>query len=454
MEQISFPNIITYAIPGFFVLIAIELLYQVFAKKKLYRLNDSITDLATGVMSRLVGLFSVLFTGLLYVWLYENARLFNWPTDSAWGMTITFVACFIGYDFVYYWVHRLSHEINFLWAGHVVHHQSEEYNLTVALRQASFHGWFTWPLYLPLAIIGFHPAILLANGQLNLIYQFWIHTRAVGKMGWFEWLFNTPSHHRVHHGKNPKYLDKNHGGTFIIFDRMFGTFQVEEEEPVYGTVKPFKSFNPLWSNLHYWKEMWDMAVAAPKWSDKIKVWFARPGWVPEGFEKKDIPEVSVETYEKFDVKVPAAMSVYSLVWFTGITAFTFAMLVKIADFNYWQMATVGVIGTISLVTVGAVLEGKKWAFVGESLRLVLLAAGAILLSQQPEFYGIEPLGVFTPSLAVALAFTVVCLVSIGIIFLNRPAFSLSQKDYDGPDMVLTAVKEQSPAPVSPRRAAA
>ena len=151
---------------------------------------------------------------------------------------------FLGVDCAYYWFHRIAHEYNAPWAGHVVHHSSEDYNLAVALRQGTFQGLFSWVFYLPLALLGFPPAWFAAMTSFDLLYQFWIHTRAIGKLGPLEWVLNTPSHHRVHHARNPKYLDKNYAGTLIIWDRMFGTFQAEEEEPVYGLTKPLEQLEP------------------------------------------------------------------------------------------------------------------------------------------------------------------------------------------------------------------
>ena len=163
---------------------------------------------------------------------------------SAGGKWLAAIVLFLGVDCAYYWFHRIAHEYNAPWAGHVVHHSSEDYNLAVALRQGTFQGLFSWVFYLPLALVGFPPAWFAAMSSFDTLYQFWIHTRAIGKLGPLEWVLNTPSHHRVHHGRNPKYLDKNYAGTLIIWDRMFGTFQAEEEEPVYGLTKPLEQLEP------------------------------------------------------------------------------------------------------------------------------------------------------------------------------------------------------------------
>ncbi|MCB1137229.1 MAG: sterol desaturase family protein [Leptospiraceae bacterium] len=439
----KFPEFVTYAIPFFFLLIFIELIYGAVKGRKLYRLNDSIADLGTGVLNRLFGLLSASASVAVYWLVYEHVRLFDLPAQPSWewSMVLTFSACFVLYDLAYYWAHRMSHEINFLWATHVVHHQSEEYNLTVALRQSAFGGLVTWPFYLPLALLGFHPAVMLANGALSLIYQFWIHTRAIGRMGFLESFMNTPSHHRVHHGKNPKYLDKNHAGTFIIWDKMFGTFQVEEEEPVYGTVQPFKSFNPFWANLHYWKEMWDVAVRAPRFKDKILIWFKHPGWRPaEMGGSKEAPELDANTYEKFDVTVPVPLSIYSLVWFAAITAFTLICLFKVQAgiFNMWQIGGISAAATFSLICVGGILEGKRWARILEPLRLVAIAAFALAAVGRTEW-----LADLTPNLYWAYGVVAASALSLLIVMKYRTTFTLTTADYASETMHLEPGKRSA-----------
>ena len=248
---------IVLAIPVFFALIGVELVVARCQGRSLYRLNDSVNDLSCGILQQLLGvaLKTVLFAG--YVWVYESHRLLEIPVESA----AAWIACFFGVEFFYYWFHRKSHEINVFWAAHVVHHQSEEYNLAVALRQGAFQQGFSWIFYLPLALAGFPPVMFLALSSFNTLYQFWIHTRTIGRLGAFEWVFNTPSNHRVHHARNPKYIDRNHGGTLIIWDRLFGTYVAEEEEPVYGITTPLRSWNPVWANLHYWAELAGQSAA-------------------------------------------------------------------------------------------------------------------------------------------------------------------------------------------------
>lgn len=226
-------NLIVLSIPVFFILIGLEVIYDRVKNRHLYRLNDAVSNISCGIFEQITGVFAKVFTVAMYAFVYEQWRFFTVP--DTW---YSFVLLFLAVDFAYYWAHRKSHEINLLWIGHVVHHQSEEYNLSVTLRQGDLQKIFTSFSYLPIALLGFSPEFFLLIAAINTLYQFWIHTEAIGRLGPLEWVMNTPSHHRVHHGRNPKYIDRNHAGVFIIWDRMFGTFQPEEEHPVYGITTP------------------------------------------------------------------------------------------------------------------------------------------------------------------------------------------------------------------------
>jgi len=406
-------KLITYAIPVFFLLIGIELLYSILSKKRLYRLHDSISDLSTGVGNQIAGLFFKGFTILAYIYLYENVRIFDFGFETPLQAGIAWVSAFLLYDFCYYWMHRMSHEWNLLWAGHVVHHSSEEYNLTVALRQPAFHGLFTWVFYLPLAVVGFDPAFFIVHGQINLIYQFWIHTRAVPKMGFLEWFLNTPSHHRVHHGRNPRYIDKNHGGTLIIWDRLFGTFQEEDEEPAYGIVKPLRSWNPVWANIHHFADLFHFCWHAKSWKDRLQVWFRPPGWRPDSMKDYRFPaEAAVETsektlYDRFDTRTPPLISYYGLIWFIFATAATFVVLLNIKNLSMTFVAAVSALVVWALMNVGGMMELKKWAYYSEVTRLVTVAALPFIVTLTPSWL---PFGIIFVSV-----------LSLIVIFMHRRA---------------------------------
>lgn len=365
------------AIPAFFLLIGVELLAARLLERETYRLADSVNDLSCGILQQVLEVFlkSALFAG--YAWLYEAHRLLALPfAPWAWA------ACFVGVDFLYYWFHRWSHEVAAGWAAHVVHHQSEEYNLTVALRQGAFQPAFSWVFYLPLALAGFPPAMFLAVSSFNTLYQFWIHTRLVGRLGPLEWVLNTPSHHRVHHARNPKYIDRNHGGTLIVWDRLFGTFGQEREEPVYGITRPLASWNPVWANLHYWAEMWQVTRGARP-LDRLRVLWKRPGWRPDelgGFVPP--PEVDRATCVRYDVPLPLALKAYVLAQF-GLVNLAAAAFLYASDQLPAGAAIAGAVGiVVSLTTLGALLDGRRWAPVAEAARLLAGAVALRLLAPQ------------------------------------------------------------------------
>ena len=198
-----------------------------------------------------------------------------------YGPSSVWMGAFVLTDFAYYWAHRTSHEVNLLWIGHSVHHQSEDYNLGVALRQSVLQKVLLMWVYWPLAALGFPPEMFLTSMAINLLYQFWIHTELIDRMGPLEWVLNTPSHHRVHHGRNPEYIDRNHAGVFIIWDRMFGTFQEEIVKPTYGVTRPTDSFNPVYAQWKPVADLWRDLRAIPGWLDRVRFLFAPPGWYPE-----------------------------------------------------------------------------------------------------------------------------------------------------------------------------
>ncbi len=268
-------NPVTYAIPAFIILVIFEMLWARAKAPEKYEPKDTLSSLALGTGSQAAGLLSGAFVFGLALWLYEH-RVF----DIGWAWW-AFILCFVLDDFAYYWAHRTGHRVRWFWASHVNHHSSQHYNLSTALRQ-SWTGFIalSFIFRIPLALIGFHPAMILFVGAINLIYQFWIHTEAIGRLPrWFEAVMNTPSHHRVHHATNPRYLDKNYAGTFIIWDKMFGTFapEVDGERIRYGIVKQLGSFNLLWSAFHEWigiaRDVW----SAP-WQHKFGYIWRPPGW--------------------------------------------------------------------------------------------------------------------------------------------------------------------------------
>ncbi len=274
--------LISWAIPFFVVLIALEARASWKRQLGYYQLADSITSLACGVMTVTIEVFTKGALLLLFAWVSHHYGLFVFSTDSPW----TWVMFFLVLDFLYYWAHRWSHEINVLWAVHVPHHQSEEYNLTTALRQGAFQDTFHWPIFMPLALLGCPAEVFIVLLTVHKFYQFWIHTRLIDKVPLIEGILNTPSAHRVHHAVNDCYVDRNHGGTLMIWDRMFGTW-IEENEPcVYGVRKPYHRWDAVRAQFDWFSWMWDAAKKAGSFFDRLRIAFMPTGWRPADVEAR------------------------------------------------------------------------------------------------------------------------------------------------------------------------
>jgi sterol desaturase/sphingolipid hydroxylase (fatty acid hydroxylase superfamily) len=271
-------QVIVLAMPVFLLAIALEFAIGRARGRNTYRLNDTLGSLGLGVMSQVFDAFGTLFKVAMYTWVFQHVALFELSPASLW----LWLGALLGYDLCYYGLHRAGHRVGVLWAAHVVHHQSEDYNLGTALRQTSSGFLLGWIFYLPLAVAGVPPLVFGVVALIDLLYQFWVHTQQVGKLGWFDRWFCSPSNHRAHHGVNQRYLDKNYGGILIVWDRFFGTFVEEDDHDpvVYGTRAPLRSFNPLWANLQVYRDLWLDSWRARSWADKLRVWVAPPGWRP------------------------------------------------------------------------------------------------------------------------------------------------------------------------------
>ncbi len=399
-------NPIILSIPIYFLLIGVELVIQWYSKRKLYRLNDAVTNISCGITSQLTGIFLKVVGVGAYTLVFNYFSLFE--VSSTW---YTFIILFIGADFFYYWAHRMSHEVNLFWGGHVVHHQSEDYNFSVALRQGSFQILWTFAFYLPLAIIGFKPLDFVFVSALVTVYQFWIHTETINKMGWFEHIFNTPSHHRVHHGRDPKYIDKNHAGVFIIWDKLFGTFQKEEEKPTYGITKPVNSWNPIWVNLEHYSQMFSQLISIEGFTNKLKFLFYKPGWQPEEFGGYQAAQpVDKKAYRKYDTEVTSKLSYYVLFQYL-ITLIATALFL----FNYKQLSLIYQLTIIAgiavtIVNSGALLDNKQWAYVSEYVRLIVFGIAGSLAA-----YGFDLIWLYVVSAIYA---------AVSITFITLPARSI------------------------------
>ena len=362
-------NPIVLSIPIYLILIAIELIYDLITKRKLYRLNDAIANISCGITEQVTGVFVKVFTIAVYVFFYEQFRITEVPHTWYWAVIL-----FIGVDFFYYWAHRYSHTVNLFWLGHVIHHQSEDYNFSVALRQGVFQKVFTAIFFIPLAIVGFDPEWFLYIGAFSTLYQFWIHTELIDKMGWFGYVFNTPSHHRVHHGRDPKYIDKNHGGTFIVFDRIFGTFQAEEERPTYGVTTPVQTFDPIKVHLipfyQLGKDLWKVNGIL----NKLKVLFMPPGWLPiEDGGMRYPNEVDKKHYQKYDQKYSNGLGWYILTQYFIVLGISAMFLFTVKEYSVFNLIFSFAV-LLSVMAIGKISDNTSSAQYIEFIRLIFLGS--------------------------------------------------------------------------------
>ena len=322
-------NPIVIAIPVFFVMIGLEYLLSLRQGRDVYRFGDAITNLSCGVGDQSTAVFSGLVRFGAYSFVWHYLRIVELEGMAEW------IAAFFLYDMSYYWWHRFSHEVNIGWATHVVHHQSQDYNLAVALRQSGTGFLTNIPFYMPMALLGIDPFVFGVTASISLLYQFWIHTELIDKLGPFEWVMNTPSHHRVHHAINPSYLDKNYAAILIIWDRMFGSFIVETEAPVYGTVKPLDSYDPVWAQLWYFVLLYRDWRDASDPMDRWRVLYMAPGFRPANLEPYPEPvEIVPLDQRKYDPDVSSGLAGYVMLQFPPAAAGILWMLMEEKTASY------------------------------------------------------------------------------------------------------------------------
>lgn len=368
-------NIILYSVPGFFILIAIELLAERLRGTNYYRVNDSLTSLATGTINQIVRATKVLIPFTIYVFLYQHYSFFQLENNA-----LLWVFAFFAYDFCYYWNHRLGHEMNLLWAAHVVHHSSEEYNLTTALRQTGT-SFLSFVFYLPLALIGIDPLTLATVGAINLVYQFWVHTQHIGKLGWLDRVFVTPSNHRAHHAQNGVYIDRNYGGVFVLWDRLFGSFQEEiDSQPViFGIRGAIKTWNPLQANFHVYQQLLQDAIHTKNWWYKLTIWFRRTGWrPPDVIEQYPIMKTDLEHFEKFNTQIPWSLKGYCLIHYVTTSVVTLSYSFAASELIFYQQVALVNFVLLSVFSIGALMEHRHFAGVLEWIRLAMLLITAAL----------------------------------------------------------------------------
>lgn len=368
-------NFMVVASPIFLVLIVIECLIAQFKKSNVYQFNDSINNFSSGILEEIGALP---FRGLIifsYYYLFEHYAFFNIDPHSV----VSWFLLWLGVDFFYYWFHRASHRINFFWVGHSVHHQSEEYNLSVALRQGFFQALTSWVFYLPLALIGFPTWMFVAVASINTIYQFWIHTQSINKMGWLEKIFNTPSHHRVHHGRNPQYIDKNYAGSLIIWDKLFGTFEPEGAPVEYGVTEPLDSWNPFYANIKVIKDILYYGKAFKNKWNILRALFMPPEWIIHRLHNEN----GVINKRITPPKNTRSPKIYMLAN-TGFAVGLYTYLSLIFDPSIITSWLTGSVILLTLYMLGRIANGSKSILLFEILRTILLVLNIYFLDN--NFY--------------------------------------------------------------------
>lgn len=355
-------QIIVLATPIFFLLIGIEFFV---ARRRAsrgtgpdaYRLSDTINSIGLGMLSQI----TAVLTGLLRIGIYTAcwSAFALFPKEDFWMQWYGWLLALVFYDFCYYWLHRFGHRSAVLWAAHVVHHQSQHYNLSTALRQTSSGALLGWIFYLPMAVAGVPPLVFGVVALIDLLYQFWVHTEQVGKLGWFDRWFCSPSNHRVHHAVNDRYVDRNYGGVLIIWDRLFGTFQEEDERCVYGTRSPLQSWDPIWANAEvYWalaRDTWRTG----RWSDKVRLWLKPPGWRPADLAVLDPkPAFEITRVHRYEPPASRGVQAFATAQFVALLAGTTVFLWYSDGLSFGSAVVWLAALTAGLWATGAVLQGR------------------------------------------------------------------------------------------------
>jgi sterol desaturase/sphingolipid hydroxylase (fatty acid hydroxylase superfamily) len=350
-------QVIVIATPVFLLLIALEYAWGRRRGRDTYRLNDAINSISLGMLSEASGALLAVFRIGIYTALAGHIAL--WRNDAFWMSPAGWLLALVGYDFCYYWQHRTGHRVALFWAAHVVHHQSQDYNLSTALRQPSTYPFLNWVFYIPMALAGVPPLVFAVVALVDLLYQFWVHTEHVGRLGWFDRWFCSPSNHRVHHAVNDGYLDRNYGGILIVWDRLFGTFREEDEPCVYGTRAPLESWDPLWANLEVFAALAHDSWHARSWADKLRVWFKPPGWRPPDVAQRfPKPPFAIERVTRYHPPITRGVAWIAFLLFIVVLAGV-AVFLWHADRLPLGTALLALAAlTAALWAVGALMQGR------------------------------------------------------------------------------------------------
>jgi len=411
---------VKYAMFFFMVTMLIEWVASKILKQKVYNLPDTISSISSGMTNNIKSILNLSVVIISYQWMFEHFAIFQ--ISSSWWV---YILAFIGIDFANYWTHRWNHEFNILWNRHIIHHSSEEYNLACALRQtisSVFQIYFF--LYIPLAIIGIPPKVITILLPLHLFAQFWYHTKLIKNMGFLEKIIVTPSHHRVHHAINAIYIDKNYSNIFIFWDFMFGTFQkeLESETPVYGVLKPARTWNPIYINFMHLIQLIKDAIRARKWKDKFKIWFMPTGWRPKDVEKLYPLDIisNPHEYKKYQTKKDSFLKIWSCLQLTIHLAMQFHIIylinfIESDDFNvavmlsgYQMLVLYGIFFTFSIGSFTSLMDRSRFSLI---IEVIKNSMGFLIVLYFQETLNIFQ-GVYLPKIVVVLYLLISQLITI------------------------------------------
>lgn len=401
---------VKYAMFFFMATMLIEWVASKILKQKVYNLPDTISSISSGMTNNIKSILNLSVVIISYQWMFEHFAIFQ--ISSSWWV---YVLAFLGIDFANYWIHRWNHEFNILWNRHIIHHSSEEYNLACALRQtisAVFQIYFF--LYVPLAIIGIPPKVITILLPIHLFAQFWYHTKLIKNMGFLEKIIVTPSHHRVHHAINSIYIDKNYSNIFIFWDFIFGTFQkeLESETPVYGVLKPARTWNPIFINFMHLIQLLKDAIKAKNWKDKFRIWFMPTGWRPKDVEKLFPLDIisNPHQYKKYNTNKDSFLNIWSCIQLTIHLAMQFHIIylinfIESDDFNvavllsgYQMLVLYGIFFTFSIGSFTSLMDRSRFSLI---IEIIKNSIGFIIVFYFQETLNIFQ-GVYLPKSAVVL----------------------------------------------------
>ena len=409
-------NPYAFVTPIAILLLIIEISYNFFAKKGYYSFQEGVANLGTAIGNQTVNLLVAVLIFWGYGIIYTDYAIYKIPT-TWWSGIILLILI----DFLFYWCHRFGHRVNLFWAAHSPHHSAEEFNFGVALRASVTMRLYSFLFFLPLPFLGFEPVFIYGTVGIHLFMSFWHHTRVIDKMPYFEVIFNSPSHHRVHHGTNAQYIDKNFSEFMIIWDKMFGTFEPEIEEVCYGVLDHPKSYNPLTINFHHYKVLAKLSWQAPYFWDKLKVWFMPPGWMPRGIENSAPKKTGMTLKEQIKY---TAKSFYGSVPYLSLhvalgLAFMLLVISPKSPLTGLERGAGSAIIWLMVIAWSGILESRRWALPLELIRLVLMLGSILYMTQKYQ--------IMIPGLEYILGIFVVACSGYAMYYF-RAGFSPTQKE--------------------------